>query len=396
MTEKEAARDFAALRQLCFFGDGQGSLLDDCRTTLAGIDVRFGLGRRRELGPLAKELGTRPLLVSDPGIRSAGHLDEVLDLLRAANLEPTVIDNVPENPTTSFVEQTATALADSAIDSILAVGGGSVLDSAKGINFILTQGGRMADYWGFGKATQPMLPAIAVPTTGGTGSEAQAYAVLADRTTQRKMACGDVKARYRRVVLDPELLATAPRRVVAGATLDAISHAVESLVSLSANATSRTLSVLAWSLLAPNFAGALDSDSKALGCCAMGAHLAGAAIEQSMLGAAHAAANPITARFGIRHGEAVGVMLPSVVRFNSKVAEDRFRELEGVESGEALADWIEEALVLGGLATHLRDLGVPPGAHAALAELATKEWTASFNPRPVNAAAFEEFYRAAL
>jgi alcohol dehydrogenase len=396
MTEEEAQRDLAALRRLPIFEPGEGSVLDDWRTTLAGIDVRFGVGRRRELGALVTEIGSRPLLVSDPGIRSSGHLDEALDLLRAEDLEPTVIDNVPENPSTGFVEQTAAALADAGIDSILAVGGGSVLDTAKGVNFLLTQGGRMADYWGFGKAGRPMLPGIAVPTTSGTGSEAQAYAVLADETTQRKMACGDAKARYRHVLLDPELLTTAPRHVVGSATMDAISHAVESLVSLNANPISRPLSILAWSLLAPNFGAALDGDRQALGLCAIGAHLAGAAIEQSMLGAAHAAANPITAHFGVRHGEAVGVMLPPVVLYNAAVAEDRFRELKGVDSGASLAGWLEEALALAGLATNLCDLGVPPGALPALAELATEEWTGTFNPRPVNAAAFEELYRAAL
>src|SRR5207244_13592387 len=113
------------------------------------------------------------------------------------------------------------------IDAIVGLGGGSSIDTAKGCNFLLTNGGRMQDYWGVGKATRPMLPLIAVPTTAGTGSECQSYALIADEETHQKMACGDPKASARVALLDPTLTVSQPRSVTACTGMDALVHAVE-------------------------------------------------------------------------------------------------------------------------------------------------------------------------
>ena len=117
------------------------------------------------------------------------------------------------------------------IDGIVGLGGGSSLDTAKGCNFLLTNGGRMQDYWGVGKATRPMLPLIAIPTTAGTGSECQSFALIADETTHQKMACGDPKAAARVAILDPPLTLSQPPRVAACTGMDALSHAVETAVT---------------------------------------------------------------------------------------------------------------------------------------------------------------------
>ena len=311
----------------------------------------FGEGRLAELGEAARSLGgARVLLVTDPGVQRAGHAAAAEAALRAAGLAVTVFAAVHENPTSDDVAAGAAFAAAVAggVDLIAAVGGGSALDTAKGINFLLTNGGRMEDYQGHGRAARPMLPSIGVPTTAGTGSEAQSYALISDPVSHRKMACGDDKARFRTVILDPALTATAPARVVATAGLDAVSHAVESYVSTRANPPSRLLAGEAWRLLAaqprdrprsadrlrtagPSLDGAAADPAatlrRARGAVTWAAHLAGAAIEQSMLGAAHATANPLTARFGIVHGEAVALMLPAVVRYNAPAAGDRYAEL---------------------------------------------------------------------
>ena len=370
------------------------------------IRILFGGGRKGEAANLVGELGCcRVLLVSDPGIRAAGHLKELQSALNQADLEFVTIDDVDENPTSEQVEEGAVIAAAHKPDCIVALGGGSAMDCAKGINFLLTNGGKMADYWGFGRASEPLLPAIGIPTTAGTGSEAQSFALISDSASQRKMACGDPKARFRAVILDPSLLASAPPKVAAASGLDAVSHAVESFVTTQRNPVSRMLALQAWQLLEQRLEESL-ADEVSLqirGQVLLAAHLAGAAIEQSMLGAAHACANPLTAAFGITHGQAVALMLPHVVRFNAEVAEKDYQDLAsvaGLESstggGNAVASRIEEMSRRADLPSRLQQLGVSGAELPVLAEAASLEWTARFNPRPVSQSELQSLYESAF
>jgi alcohol dehydrogenase len=364
---------------------------------IGGVRVHFGSGSLDQLGTLARELGAhRVLVVTDRGVRAAGHADAALATLRQAGLATEVFDEVDENPTSLHVEAGRRAAAHFGADLLVGLGGGSAMDCAKGINFLLTNGGRMEDYRGAGKASKPMLPSIGVPTTAGTGSEAQSYALISHPETHEKMACGDRKARFREVILDPRLAASAPRRVAATAGIDAVSHAVESHVTKKGNPVSRLLSREAWSLLAGSLDKSLASpdDLEAVGNTLLGAHLAGAAIEASMLGAAHSCANPLTARFGIVHGVAVGLMLPHVVRFNAEAepVREMYRDLY---SGNLPAR-IEDLRAAADLPAHLADCGVDAPSLPGLADEASRQWTATFNPRPVDAASLLSLYEAAF
>ncbi len=355
--------------------------------------VVFGPGTLAQLGKLAVELGgTRVLLVTDPGLEKAGHSQRAVDYLRHVNLAVAVFDGVEESPTTRHVEAGAKAASDHCADFIVAVGGGSAMDVAKGINFLFTNGGAMADYRGIGKATKPMLPSIGVPTTAGTGSEAQSFALIADETTHVKMACGDRKAAFRVALLDPELTVTQPAMVTAVTGIDSIAHAVESYVCTKANPVSSLFAAEAWRLLSAHFERVLTEPTNLPARAAMqlGAHLAGSAIEASMLGCAHSCANPLTAHYGITHGIAVGVMLPHVVRFNAAVCRDKYDELRS-----DLADRVIELLKAAKLPTSLRELGAEKTKLPALAQEASQQWTAQFNPRPVTAADLAALYVAA-
>ncbi|MDA1190112.1 MAG: iron-containing alcohol dehydrogenase, partial [Candidatus Poribacteria bacterium] len=258
--------------------------------------VVFGENAIERLGELARELdASRALIVSDAGIVRAGIVERAQHSLKDAHLSVAVFDGVEENPTTRHVSRALEFASNHApIDLIVGLGGGSSMDCAKGLNFLLTNGGVMEDYWGTNKATRPMLPSIGIPTTAGTGSEAQSYALIAQEDTHRKMACGDRKARFRAVILDPTLLITTPKRVAAPTGMDAIAHAVESYVCARRNPISQMFGREAWRLLDAGFEAALGDpqDIEAQGRMLVGAHLAGAAIENSMLGAAHASANP--------------------------------------------------------------------------------------------------------
>lgn len=369
--------------------------------------VVFGAGKLSELGRIAKAEGARRvLLVTDAGIVKAGHVDRGVAALRDAGLTVTVFDGVEANPTTEHVAAGVIVARRHSIDFLIGLGGGSSMDCAKGVNFILTNGGEMVDYWGVGKASRPMLPMIAVPTTAGTGSEAQSFALICDPVTHQKMACGDPKAACRVAILDPDLTRTQPPEVAAAAGMDAVSHAVETAATTSRNDVSLEFTRQAWARLNASFESALrdPADDAARAKMLMGAHLAGAAVEHSMLGAAHACANPLTARLGMTHGVAVGLLLPHVVRFNSAPAAGRQPRGHweahpyGVlcdDPGE-LALRIEAMLTAACLPRFLQNCNVPWELLPELANEAAGQRTAQYNPRRVGAKELLEIYQTAF
>ncbi len=362
--------------------------------------VVFAPGALNRLGELTRSVGaTRVLLVTDPGLETVGHPQRAAASLAEAGLHVFTFDGVQENPTEHHVAHGVAFARQHGIDAIVAVGGGSAMDCAKGVNFILTNGGRMADYKGHGKATKPMLPSVGVPTTSGTGSEAQSYALITDESSHLKMACGDKKAAFRVAILDPELTLTQPRMVTAVTGIDAVAHALEAFVCTRRNAVSVASAAAAWRHLAPNFEAVLHApgDLAARSAMQLGAYLAGSAIEHSMLGACHSCANPLTAHYGLTHGVAIGIMLPHVVRFNAVAVANLYAELvPGSDApGEDLARRVAAMVEAAGLPTRLRDLGVSEGILPLLAEEANQQWTARFNPRPVTDADLLSIYQAA-
>ena len=356
----------------------------------------FGAGCLDRLGEAARPLGGRALLVTDPGLEHVGHPQRAEQVLRDAGLRVFTFDGVKENPTDKQVAAGAEFARKHDIDLIVAVGGGSAMDCAKGINFIYTNGGRMADYRGHDKATKPMLPSVGVPTTAGTGSEAQSYALITDESSHMKMACGDKKAAFRVTILDPELTLSQPQMVTAVTGIDAVAHAVESFVCTKSNPYSRMCSLAAWEHLEPHFKTVLREPNNLPARAAMqlGAHFAGMAIEASMLGVCHSCANPLTAHYGLTHGVAIGIMLPHVIRFNAPVAWEQYEQLD--DSAEDLALIVEGMVRAAGLPRSLSECGVSPGILELLAHEANQQWTARFNPRPVTEADILGIYRAAL
>ncbi|HBY58223.1 MAG TPA: alcohol dehydrogenase [Solibacterales bacterium] len=356
--------------------------------------VVFGAGSFEQLGDLARSLAfRRVLLVSDAGVAAIGLVARAARLLETAGIAVFPFHGFGENPDSAMAETGRQFAAPLDVDSVIGLGGGSSLDCAKAINFLLTNGGTMRDYRGYGKARRPLLPMISVTTTAGTGSEAQSYAVVSEAETHVKMACGDPSAAVRIAILDPRLPATAPRTVRANAGFDAIAHAVETLVTLKRTPFSELFSREAWRLLSAHYARVLEApeDIEAQAAMQLGAHLAGAAIEASMLGATHACANPLTARYGVTHGIALAVLLPHVVRWNESVAGDLYRSLEGDLAGRL--DGLARA---GGFPATLRELGVPQASLPQLATDAAQQWTGQFNPRSFDAAGALEIYRCAF
>jgi alcohol dehydrogenase len=374
--------------------------------------VIFGPGEFNRLGEVARELNFhRALLVADRGIVACGYVEEAVKSLAASGIDAFPFHDFDENPDTAMVEAGRKIAASRGVDSIVALGGGSSLDCAKGINIVLSGGGSMRDYWGHRKLSskpdaRPMLPMIGIPTTAGTGSDAQSYALITDAETKAKMACGDEQAAFKIAILDPQLTVTMPASLTAITGYDAISHAVESYVTKKRTPISQMFAREAWALLDGNFQRALDQPEnlEARGAMLLGSYLAGLAIENSMLGATHACANPLTKNFDVTHGVAIAVMLPHVVRWNNGVVAELYGDLNriaklsrnGNDPGDALARRLEQLRSAGQLPDSLSALNILKSDLPLLAEEAAKQWTGGFNPRDWTTEGAKEVYEKAL
>ncbi|MFM8327098.1 MAG: iron-containing alcohol dehydrogenase [Pirellulaceae bacterium] len=376
-----------------------------------------GEGVLEQLGAIAQELGgTRVLVVSDPGIVQAGLFERSVHSLRASGMQIASFHEFQENPDSDQVDLGAKVAREFQPDLLVGLGGGSSMDCAKGINFIHSCGGRIHDYWGVGKASKPMLPLIAVPTTAGTGSESQSFALISDSMTHAKMACGDPKAAARVALLDPLLTLSQPPRVTALTGIDALTHAIESFVCQKRSPISQLFAKEAWRHLRYGLPQVLADPQSIDGrfCMQWGAALAGMAIEASMLGAAHALANPLTAHHAVAHGQAVGVMMPHVIAWNARQVASWYQELwntvepplqitpphkpesDALVAAGKMADWFGEMLKAGGLHQRLTTLAIPEKDLELLASQAAQQWTAKYNPVEVHADDLIQIYRRAL
>jgi alcohol dehydrogenase len=349
----------------------------------------------REIG------GSAVFLVSDSGIARAGHLNTARQLLETAGIPVAIYDRSKENPTESDAAACCDVARRSQFDCIVALGGGSSMDTAKACNFLLSNGGRMRDYHGYGKATQPMLPLIAIPTTSGTGSECQSYALVSRDDTHEKMACGDSKARAKIAILDPDLAATQPTSVAVQTGLDALAHTLESAVCTRRNPISSLYSEGAFRNIAAAIENVIAGRATREDCGRMqlGAALAGLAIENSMLGAAHATANPLTARHGVIHGHAVALMLPHVMQFNATnpAAHEIYGRYSAIlnelhVASVPLIEWVSHVVTTASIP---RVNGAVTD-FAALADDAARQWTGQFNPRPLQHEDYIALYQSAL
>ena len=376
--------------------------------------IVFGTDIVDDLGQHVTNLGAkRAFIVTDEGLVAAGHVERAERCLRHRGVDVRRFDRVRENPTSADIDACRSAVGDDDVDVFIGLGGGSSIDVAKGCNFVFAGGGSIADFEGRGTARGTLRPMIAIPTTAGTGSEVQSFALVGDDATHRKMACGDVQAMPCLALLDPTLTVSQPRFVTACTGLDAIGHAVETAVTRVGTPVSRMYAVEAFRLLNENFPRVLatPNDLEARGAMLVGAAWAGMAIEHSMLGAAHSMANPLTAHDGIVHGQAVAMTLPVVVGYNGVDARARagYAELvrvmrsddigranpAGSDDVERLVARLRELLRIADISANLRDHGVTKASLPQRAHEAASQWTAQFNPRAIGEDDFGRLYEKA-
>src|SRR5215471_3619878 len=291
-------------------------------------DIHFGHGVLATLPERIRSLGARRVfLVTDAGIRSAGILQEVIDLLSVAHIDCEIYDQVKQDSGSKLIAEAAERIRRCKAEVIVGIGGGSSLDTAKAVATLLTNPGRILDYTGLHKVKNPLPPVIAIPTTAGTGSEVSLWSVFTNDETGLKVAVGSVYVYPRIALCDPALTLELPPLITAATGMDALAHAIECYTNNACQPISSALALSAIELISGNLRGAvLESHNRASRyAMLLGSTMAGIAMNPTRLGLAHALAMPLGSwDLRIPHGLAIAVTLPRVMRFNHTAAPDRF------------------------------------------------------------------------
>lgn len=372
-------------------------------------EIIFGRGSLKQVGQCGRRMGgDKIFLVTDPGIIATGWIDEALGFLKQEGLKSVVYDNVVSNPRNYQVEQGALEYARNGCDVILAIGGGSPMDTAKGIAILVSNQGRIDDYAGCNLITQPIPPLICVPTTAGTGSDVSQFAIIADQDKKVKMTILSRAIMPDISLIDPRLLQTKSYELIASTGMDALTHAIEAFVSS-----------LSWSLTDPHANHAIKLVFRNLKEAAQKRSLdplegmaiasleAGAAFSNAILGAVHALAHPLGGRYDMHHGLANAILLPVVLQKNLEHAPEKYalianamgidtRGKTSMDSARIVPERIEGLIKALNIPTKLSQLGVRKEDIPYLARDAAEDLCMMTNPQRYNTAEIEGLYLNAL
>jgi alcohol dehydrogenase class IV len=378
-------------------------------TFTAPPTLRFGWGEAVQIPAEAAQLGRRPLVVAGRALRAAGRLEPLLDALRGAGLDPATAEGVPAEPKLSDLQRVMDACTAAEADLVIAVGGGSVLDIAKGAATLAGVGPTAEAFFAGAPLPESGRPIIAVPTTSGTGSEVTRVCVLADPGNQRKASIRTDAMMPRVAIVDPELTVSCPPTVTAYSGADAFVQAVEAFVSAGANPMTDALALEAALLAARALPTAVadGSDRPAREAMALASTMAGLALNTARLGLVHGIAHPAGAVTGAAHGLLCGLLLPYVIAFNLPVAAPKYavlaREIALVapdapvpEAADAFLTFTRGLLREVGIPERLRDVGFPQSALDHVAAETMPSGSTRANPRPVSLEDARDVCRAAM
>jgi len=307
--------------------------------------ILHGGGCRRQLPALVRELGgTRVLVVTDPGVVQLGVASEIVDLLTQAGLSVAVFARVQPDPTDENIEAGVAALEACAADVIVAVGGGSPIDTAKVVAIRPANPQPLPEFMGLHKIANPGLPLIAVPTTAGTGSEATKVAVITDTARQVKMMMLSVPLLPRAAVVDYELTLSIPRGLTAAVGVDTLTHGIEAYVSRKANALTDPLALQCIALCAQHLRTAWTEPANhaAREAMMLAATLGGMAFSNSSVALVHGMSRPIGAVFHLPHGLSNAILLPTVTRFSIAAAPERYAAIARTIGCADMLSWLED------------------------------------------------------
>ena len=372
-------------------------------------EIIYGLGALSQIGQCARRLGgERILLVTDPGLVAAGWVDESIKYLQEEDLQYVIYDNVVTNPRDFQVEEGVQLYRRKNCDVIAVVGGGSPIDTAKGIGILASNHGRIHEYEGANLVTQPIPPLVCVPSTAGTGADVSQFAVIANKRTKEKMTILSRAITPDLTLVDPRLLKTKPPELMAATGMDTLTHAIEAYVSSLSWPMTDPHAIHAIELVNEHLVNATQTkDMDALEGMSIACLEAGMAFSNAILGAVHALAHPLGGLYDIHHGLANSLLLPVVVRQNMEHALPKFakiaramgaetRERSIAEVAQEVPRQIRDLIAKLGLPTRLSQVGVDAADIPRLAQMAEADICMLTNPHCYMKAEIESMYHEVL
>ena len=370
----------------------------------------IGPGCVKEIGADIKDLGlSKALVVTDKVLTQLGVVKKVTDVLDASDIKYHVVDDVKPNPTMKNIHDGLKAYQDNKCDFIISIGGGSPQDAGKAIGILATNGGQIKDYEGVHKNKNKSVPIIAINTTAGTASEVTINYVITNEDTHIKMVMVDKNSLATIAVSDPELMVAKPAGLTAATGMDALTHAVEALVSKGAYELTDVLALEAIKLIGESLEDAVKDGKniEARSKMAYASYIAGMSFNNAGLGYVHSMAHQLGGFYDLPHGVCNAILLPHVEKFNSKATGDKLREVaralgenvDGLTTEEANEKAIEAIKRISksvGIPSGLAELGVKEEDFKVMAENALKDACAPGNPRDVNLEETIEIFREAL
>lgn len=372
----------------------------------------FGPGARKELPGVVSRLGfKKALVVTDKGLMKFGVAKMVLDVMDEAGIRYEIFDDVKPNPTVTNVKNGIEACLKAEADFIVAIGGGSSMDTAKGIGIVVRnpEFSDIVSLEGVADTKKKSLPIIALPTTAGTAAETTINYVIIDETRQAKMVCVDPNDIPCVAIIDAELMYSLPKSLTAATGMDAMTHAIEGLITKAAWELSDMFEIKAIEMIYRYLPLAVDEPTNPKGRdgMAVAQYVAGMAFSNVGLGVDHGMAHPLSALFDVPHGVACAMLLPTVMRFNAPAALEKYVEIakavgvyrDGMsleEAADAACLAIEDLSARVGTNKRLTDLGITEADIPALADQAIADVCTPGNPRPVTREDIVNLYRAIL
>lgn len=370
--------------------------------------IVYGAGCIRQLPDEIRQMKhERPLIVTDKGLIEAGIVKRITDVLEEGEIEYEIYDGIQPNPRDTTVMEAARFAEEKKIDMMIAIGGGSSMDTAKAVGVILKEGGEIGDYEGLGKVSEPITDLVAIPTTVGTGSEVTFWSVITDTKRHFKMSVGSPLIAARLALVDPDLVETLPPSIVAATGMDALTHAIEGYTGKLSEPITDACGIYAIEMIGKNIRNAVyNSDPEARGKLLLGSLIAGICFGNSDIAGVHCMGEAMGGLYDLPHGVSMAIMLPYVMEYNYVACIDKFvciakalgENVEGLSERDAAYKAVEAVKKLN------EDLAIPTLSEvnvkkediSELAERSSVNVSVDSNPRRAGKEEFRKIFEAAM
>lgn len=370
--------------------------------------IIYGAGCIQQLPDEIKKMKHKqPLIVTDKGLIEAGIVKRITDILEEAKIEYVIYDGIQPNPRDTTVMEAAEFAKKKNTDMLIAIGGGSSMDTAKAVGVILKEGGEIGDYEGLGIVTEPIVDLVAIPTTVGTGSEVTFWSVITDTKRHFKMSVGSPFIAARLAMVDPDLVETLPPSIVAATGMDALTHAIEGYTGKLSEPITDACGIYAIEMIGKNIRNAVyNSDPEARGKLLLGSLIAGVCFGNSDIAGVHCMGEAMGGLYDLPHGISMAIMLPYVMEYNYVACIDKFiriakalgENVEGLSDRDAAYKAVEAVKKLNAdlAIPTLKEVNVKTEDITELAERSAVNVSVDSNPRKVGKDDFKKIFEAAM